>query len=104
MTTSTGEVDPSEGEGLWCWGWDGAYGIRGWGVVALGGTVGGGVLRSEIVGKDQKIESTRAQPPAAPERARFCLLLRRSQKEVDAGASKGGLGEVSCVNQPTRQN
>ena len=65
MTSSTGEVDPSEGEGLWCWGWDGAYGIRGWGVVALGGTVGGGVLRSEIVVKDQKIESTRAQPPAA---------------------------------------
>ncbi len=42
--------------------------------------------------KDLKIKSTRAQPPAAPERARFCLLLGRSQKKIDARASKGGLG------------
>jgi len=51
IRTSAGEVDPSEGEGRGRGGWDGAYGIRGWGVVALGGTVGGGVLRSEIVEK-----------------------------------------------------
>ena len=79
-----------------------AYAVGGWSPSGVRwGAEFSGPRSSE---RDQKIESTRAQPPAAPERARFCLLLRRSQKEVDAGASKGGLGEVSCANQTTIPN
>ena len=93
MATSTGEVDPSAGEGRRCGVGMGrmAYAAGGWSPSGVRrGAEFSGPRSSE---RDLKIESTRAQPPAAPERARFCLLLRRSQKEVAARAAKGGLGE-----------
>ena len=93
-------ADLSEGEGWWRGGWDGAYGIRGGGVVALGGTVRGGLLRIGIV-----VESLNKSRPGLSHPWRlngrtFPLLsgvegLVRSKTGSARGRRKAGGGKTS---------